>query len=318
MKKTKKIGIISGFEDVPQIYCSELTFFHEPLSKTLRDFGIDELQKIGTYRELTVWCFRKKQNDVIDLSKHINKYKSHNDISNDTLNVLRSQSINSSILDQLVKISRDNFGFFAKHTARAYEYVWLANQLNNVKGKNILDIGTGLNPLPIYFAKLGANVYTIDNSKMLRNWQQQNNDWNEWGYIDYGEKYPNIRSFNIDVSNVYFKNDFFDYIYSISVIEHFSAKYRKGIWERFRKWLKREGTLFLTIDLYKDSNDLWNYCYGELVEERDKHGNLYGMIKEASPDLDFYKVEVEKNIYQLDKLDIATLVGEIGSIKNSN
>ncbi len=145
---------------------------------------------------------------------------------------------------------------------------------------------------------------------MIRNWQQHNEDWNEWGYIDYGEKYSKIRSLNIDICNVFFKNDFFDYIYSISVIEHFPMEYRRSIWERFGKWLKREGMLYLTIDLYKDSHDLWNYCYGELVEEREKHGDLKGILKEASPSFSFCKVEVEQNIYQLEKIDIATLIAK--------
>lgn len=61
---TNRIGIVSGFEHAPQMHKSEITFFHEPLSVTLQNLGITDLQVIGEYRETKVLLFKKGSHEV--------------------------------------------------------------------------------------------------------------------------------------------------------------------------------------------------------------------------------------------------------------
>lgn len=55
------IGLISGFEDPPRLgFTSDITAYHEPLTETLARFGINDVQKVGEYRDLVVLlCHRK-------------------------------------------------------------------------------------------------------------------------------------------------------------------------------------------------------------------------------------------------------------------
>lgn len=50
-------GIISGYEESPRL-CSDITFFHEPLSQTLKACGAMDLKRLGIYRDTTIWQFK--------------------------------------------------------------------------------------------------------------------------------------------------------------------------------------------------------------------------------------------------------------------
>ena len=58
LELTERAGIISGFEIEPDVK-SEITFFHEPLSQTLRNYGIENLIMLGQYRDTCIWYFEK-------------------------------------------------------------------------------------------------------------------------------------------------------------------------------------------------------------------------------------------------------------------
>lgn len=65
---TKKYGIISGYEDDPT-FQSEITFYHEPLSSTLRCAGAKNLRLLGKYRNTCVWYF-DKNDSVYEKNTH--------------------------------------------------------------------------------------------------------------------------------------------------------------------------------------------------------------------------------------------------------
>ncbi len=52
----RSCGIISGYENPPEI-SSAITFFHEPISQTLKWAGANNLRNLGTYRDTDVWFF---------------------------------------------------------------------------------------------------------------------------------------------------------------------------------------------------------------------------------------------------------------------
>lgn len=53
---TGKTCLAIGYEESPSIE-HDITFFHEPLSKTLLDFGAKNLRKAGEYRNVVIWMF---------------------------------------------------------------------------------------------------------------------------------------------------------------------------------------------------------------------------------------------------------------------
>lgn len=109
---------------------------------------------------------------------------------------------------------------------------------------------------------------------------QHEDQWNEWGFIDYSIIADEIISLNKDILSVDFEKQSFDLIYSVSVIEHLSSKTRIEIWKRVSMWLKQNGTLLVTLDLVPDSNQLWNYNMGKQVEATELHGDLATIEKE--------------------------------------
>jgi 2-polyprenyl-3-methyl-5-hydroxy-6-metoxy-1,4-benzoquinol methylase len=58
---TKDWGIISGYEGPPK-YGSDITFYHEPLSATLKNRGAKNLKRLGEYGDSVIWYFDKHGN----------------------------------------------------------------------------------------------------------------------------------------------------------------------------------------------------------------------------------------------------------------
>ncbi len=56
VSSTSEYGIIAGYEAPPEL-SSEITFFHEPLSETLRKTGALNLCNLGRYRDTDIWHF---------------------------------------------------------------------------------------------------------------------------------------------------------------------------------------------------------------------------------------------------------------------
>ncbi|SFS94480.1 SAM-dependent methyltransferase [Marininema halotolerans] len=230
------------------------------------------------------------------------------DIPEHILQDLRTYSQNRNLLNQLVYLSRLYFGFFVKHTPRAYEYVWLIEQLPNIQGKKVLDIGTGISPLPIYLAQQGAEVYTIDFSHNQHHFGEDRSNWYEWGSLDYSSVHPNILSMHQNIHQVEFPEHHFDCIYSISVIEHMSAMNRKNLWPKIDRWLKREGDLLLSLDLIQDTEDLYPYFLDKFIEDPEVHGDLSTLRKELTERFTIRHVQSITDIPHLDQpIDIVTL-----------
>ncbi|MFD2672020.1 hypothetical protein [Marinicrinis sediminis] len=176
--------------------------------------------------------------------------------------------------NKVVQSSRELFGWYTKHFPRVYEYPWLINKLRGyTKGKKVADFGAGLSPLPVLLAEQEATVTTIDNHTLLRSVNELF-DTNEWGYFDYSQLNPNITSLNVTMNEKTFPDHCMDVWYSISVIEHMPSSIRREILLYMRKSLKKNGRLLLTIDLEKNSNRLWNYSEGKMVEDAHLHGTM--------------------------------------------
>ncbi len=264
---TTKRLIISGYEDLPSAeYISDICAYHEPLSKSLSNLEVfNEVISIGSYGGLS-WMVADKNETGAALHK--------NDLPIGELNQIVKYVDRKDLLRLIMDSSRNWLGFYTKTSIRAIEYPWMLERVMQANPVRIADIGAGVSPLPILLGEKGCSITTIDFHSIKRELVNQSK-WNEWGFLDYSEFVPSIKSYNLDVLR-YRPEGKFDVIYSVSVIEHMPRK----TWEQFikwaAKWLKPGGRLILTLDLIPGSELLWNFSEGVEVEEPSKHGNLDG------------------------------------------
>ena len=256
--RTKDTLIIEGYETPPK-YVSDITFYYEPLTTTLRKFPhIASIECLGMYRDLHIIMVRKK-----NLGANSYPFK-------DLINNIY-QNPDREILRDLVQFSLEILKYFPRPKSRIYEYPFIIKEAGDVFKKKILEIEAGINPLPLYFSNKGAIVVTVGNADFILD-PLNPNFWNEWGYIDYSHFDKRIKSLNIDaiyidkLKNYSFES--FDIVYSVSTLEHIPAFKRKYLIKKVCKMIKKRGYLLLTVNLIPNTNFLWNYCMGKLIESK--------------------------------------------------
>ena len=254
--------IIGAYETEPA-YTSSITFYYEPVSTTLKKIhDFTEISVIGKYRDISVIVARKRH-----------PLPHQRDITSEHFNSMSLVTDFPLLLRILVDKSRQVFGFFPNHTPRCLEYPWILSRLpEKLNGASILDVGAGINPLPILLVERGADIFTVDNHALNRDISQRQ-DLNEWGYLDYSVINNGISSKNISYE-AFLAEVKFNVIYSVSVIEHVKASVRRTWIEKFAHDMKNGGTLLLTVDLIPDTNFLWCFAEGRMVEAKEIHGTL--------------------------------------------
>ena len=298
-KATKRV-IISGYEKKSD--SSHMCFFYENIKESLEKTGLfTYIYKVGEYRGLGMYV--ADRGELVETNMP-------NDISNTIVDeALKIKTINYHLLLETVTFSRVNFGWYTKHYPRLYEYPWLLEKLGrNLENMKIADFGAGVTPLPLQLTQRGAKVFTIDKHERKRDIKQIDKA-NEWGFFDYSILDNTIQSYNQALDEHTFEKENLDVWYSISVIEHMPAFVRRAIFKIMVDSLKNGGRLFLTIDLVKDSNKLWNMSEGKIVEDENEHGTFESFINELE-ELGF-EIE-EKEIYRMpkdEKVDIAIISG---------
>lgn len=174
-------------------------------------------------------------------------------------------------LKDLLACARAYFGVHWRHFPYTINYPWAAEQLDRVrKPGRILEIGAGANPLPFYLAERGYHVDTVDNADYVRT-LPAGDDWNEWGFFDYGAHHPAIRSYNVSVE-AFAPAEAYDAIYAVSVIAHMPSPVREATLTLCRQWLKPGGLLVLATDLIPGTDSLWNK--GGSGETPEQHGTF--------------------------------------------
>lgn len=298
--KANKRVVISGYENVGDK--SHMCFYYENIRESLEKTKLFKyIYKVGEYRGLGMY--------VADRGELLETNMS-NDINNETIDeALKIKNINSDLLLETVTFSRVNFAWYTKHYPRLYEYPWLLEKLGrDLEGVKIADFGAGVTPLPLQLAQRGANVFTIDKHEIKRDIKHIEKA-NEWGFFDYSVLDSAVQSYNQALDEHTFEKESLDVWYSISVVEHMPAFVRRSIFKIMADSLKSGGRLFLTIDLVKDSNKLWNMAEGKIVEDENEHGTFESFINELE-ELGF-AIE-EKEIYRMPKeerVDISMISG---------
>jgi hypothetical protein len=207
------------------------------------------------------------------------------DILSENLEFAISTADRPDLLRKIVELSRRAFGFFTNSGFHyTINYPWAAAHLEHLtEGARALEIGAGLNPLPLFLAERGVFVDCVDGSSIIRT-PPPADDWNEWGYFDYSVFHSELTSHHCNVAN-FIPRSAFEVIYSICVVAHMSRATREETLRRCRKWLKPGGTLLLAIDLIPATDFLWNRGEG-LLEPPPEHGTMHDVMSQLF-ELDF-------------------------------
>jgi 2-polyprenyl-3-methyl-5-hydroxy-6-metoxy-1,4-benzoquinol methylase len=265
---TEKRLIISGYEEPPAP--STIIAFHEPLSVTLRQTGaFNEILCIGKYRDVSLFVADKSPSGA---KRHIS------DVPREVFDTMAPLVPRPDLLLALMDESRKSFGFFTQTSIRMLEYPWMLEKIVDWSPHAaVLDIGAGLSPLPIMLARLGISVDCVDSHPTIRR-ADTRHQWNEWGFIDYGQFHDNLRAFHTDVLN-FQPTRRYDVVYSLSVIEHMPRAVREKTIALAGNWLSPGGLLLLTVDVVPGTVDLWNLSEGRTVDTAP-HGTLEDLGRE--------------------------------------
>lgn len=294
VRSARKVGIVAGDETDSGL--AGIVFFHEPLSRTLTEAGARNIRKIGGYRHVTIFEFMPPvldQQPALPHDASIFEGSGHpRDISPNSLNDALQKTGHPDLLRILVDLSRAYLGFFTSHFPRSLEYPWLLHQLAGLPPVSLLDIGAGVSPVPLFLAEAGHAVTTVDSHPVVRT-PATRTEWNEWGFLDYGQLHPGITSLHRPVETMMAWRKF-DVVYSISVIEHMPQTVRRRVLERASLWLKPGGRLLLTLDLVPQTDELWNRSEGKIVDEQG-HGTMEDVLEELASsgfqvgDIDYFR-----------------------------
>jgi hypothetical protein len=203
------------------------------------------------------------------------------------LKLARGMTTTPDALEEILSIQKEELGrSIASHFPRLFEYPWVLDQILKLKiVASVADIGAGVSPLPVALAKRGVDVYTFDANKRTRTWTDVfEGTKSGWGFLDYGQRYEKIRSFNEYFDANLVPGVKYDVIYSVSVVEHTPKRARVAIWDEASKTLSKDGRLVFSIDIEPNSNNIWNRERGVRVEEPEVHGkisDIHNELREA-------------------------------------
>jgi SAM-dependent methyltransferase len=203
------------------------------------------------------------------------------DMSEEDLSAALAASDRADRLCELVDVSRTAFGFFADQFTYTISYPWVAGRLEGLPaGSRVLDFGAGVSPMPLWLADRGALVDTVDNHPIMRTLPSVE-DWNAWGFFDYGQLRPNMASHHCAIAE-FTPVSRFDAVYSVCVLAHMPRATREDTLRRCHGWLRSGGRLLLTIDLIPATHFLWNRSEGREVEPLLVHGTVDELLHQLT------------------------------------
>lgn len=195
------------------------------------------------------------------------------------------QIVDFSVLpdDELYQATRTTmlraFGYADDYPPYQIAYPWILKRLRGLRsGARLLDLGAGVNPLPLILAEGGAWVDCVDSSTIRRT-LPATEKWNGWGFFDYSCLHPNLTSYQCAAEDFRATNHYHA-IYSAGMISHLRATARATVLARCRSALDQGAPLLIYLDLIPGTDSIWNHCAGKVVEEQATHGTVQTILHE--------------------------------------
>ncbi len=106
-------------------------------------------------------------------------------------------------------------------------------------------------------------------------------DWNEWGFFDYGSLHPNLAAYNCSILD-FEPRWTYDAVYAIGAFAHMLAAERERTIRQCKAWLAPGGRLLVTLALVPSTEFLWNLSSGQEFESRSQHGTISKFLQELA------------------------------------
>jgi len=139
-------------------------------------------------------------------------------------------------------------------------YEFLIKSSSLIKGKKILDAGSGTGNLSVILINLGADVFSLDTSMEGLNVQRNK------------QKRSKLILHDL-INHTPFDDDYFDIIFSINTICYIDIVYRQAIFNEFYRILKPGGQI-MTVNLLKGFNPIKMLWY-----HLSKYYKIFGFRK---------------------------------------
>lgn len=171
------------------------------------------------------------------------------------------------------------FGYADDYPHYRIVYPWILRRVwGLLPGARLLDLGAGVNPLPLMLADAGAQVHCVDSSDVVRRLPATRN-WSGWGFFDYSSLHANLTSFQCP-AEIFRPALRYDAIYSAGMLAHLEATARRTVIANCRDGLHEGAPLLLYLDMIPGSDLIWNYCAGRVVEDPVLHGTKDTLLEE--------------------------------------
>jgi len=153
---------------------------------------------------------------------------------------------------------------------RFVEYPWAIMNANLTKKMRILDIGSGRSLFPIYLASKGHEVVCIDNDEILMT--KISPKLAEWSkaFVNYKTN---------DATKLEFKDNEFDIVFCLSVLEHLEEERVDGKRVNYHKQnldvkaigemirvVKPNGFVILTVEWSENPDDVQSYSFQDIFD----------------------------------------------------
>ena len=171
---------------------------------------------------------------------------------------------------------------------KLWENAWVIHHSGVKSGNRVLDIGGASTTFSFYLASIGCDIAVVDN------------DWNNCGTI-YNTNYVAkkmgwmLKAYDRDiVKPLPFRDNYFDYVFSICVLEHLSSSLRRFVMKEIGRVLKPSGIVGFSIDYFHNRKVLLTdkglrFAYRDKLERdviRPSGLSVYGNKEFIDGDLD--------------------------------
>ena len=261
--------VVAGYEYGPEN--ADDIKYHGPISQHLKGLGL--------FRDVTIVHQSGEEvvvvaNRLPDGQKMTPSLEAHARMLQDCARLSDHPIFQRHMMD----ITRRQFGFFTQSYIKALEMPWLAARVRDkLSGTHVLDMGSGLSPVPFFLSDHGATVDTVDNSALICT-PSNRADWRENGFFDYGRVSAKIRSTQGDILS-YTPKDRFAIICGLGLLHQLDAGTRRAVIQRCATWLTPGGHLYLSLHLIPGTDWLWPKKADGSIAAKETHGHATGVLR---------------------------------------